>query len=205
MAVGPSGAESTLVPFGDIVRSPDGTLGASCYSHAAGLNTAHFVQSENDGRTWSGPRALIGAEDYNETALLCLDEARWLAACRTRRDGHLELFASQDAGATWSAQGTLTLPAQHPGHLTRLHDGRVLLVYGLRNRGLRGVGARWSQDEGRTWEDPVVLVDLQDAADVGYPSSVQVADGTIVTAYYCDRIPAHQRYHMGVVLWQAGD
>jgi hypothetical protein len=81
----------------------------------------------------------------------------------------------------------------------------VLLVYGLRNRGLRGVGARWSRDEGQTWEPPVVLVDLEDATDVGYPSSVQVADGTIVTAYYCNGIPTHQRYHMGVVRWQIDD
>jgi hypothetical protein len=43
---------------------------------------------------------------------------------------------------------------------------------------------------------------LEDAADVGYPASVQVQDGTIVTAYYCDRIPAHQRYHMGIARWR---
>jgi hypothetical protein len=38
--------------------------------------------------------------------------------------------------------------------------------------------------------------------DGGYPSSVQLKDGTIVTAYYCQRIPMHQRYHMGVVRWR---
>ena len=38
--------------------------------------------------------------------------------------------------------------------------------------------------------------------DGSYPSSVQLADGTIVTAYYCQRIATHQRYHMGVVFWE---
>jgi hypothetical protein len=202
VAIGPSTDASTVIPFGDVVRSPDGALGLSCYSHAAGQNTAHFFRSHDDGRTWGEPPTIIGAGDYNETALLCLDRERWLAASRTHRDAHLDLFTSQDAGSTWTCCGPLTLPGQHPGHLARLADGRILLVYGLRNRGLRGVGARWSPDEGKTWEAPVVLVNLEDATDVGYPASVQVEDGTIVTAYYCNRISAHQRYHMGIVRWR---
>jgi hypothetical protein len=31
---------------------------------------------------------------------------------------------------------------------------------------------------------------------------VLAADGTFVTAYYARGIPAHQRYHMGVVRWR---
>ena len=30
-----------------------------------------------------------------------------------------------------------------------------------------------SEDEGKTWGKPIVLVDLEDATDVGYPASVQ--------------------------------
>ena len=39
--------------------------------------------------------------------------------------------------------------------------------------------------------------------DCGYPSSVQRADGKIVTAYYAKRVLNHERYHMGVALWEA--
>ena len=35
----------------------------------------------------------------------------------------------------------------------------------------------------------------------GYPSTVQMADGTLLTAYYSNRVPQHQRYHMGAVRW----
>ena len=38
--------------------------------------------------------------------------------------------------------------------------------------------------------------------DGGYPCSVQLSDGTLVTAYYRSRIPGHQRYHMGAVFWE---
>jgi hypothetical protein len=73
-----------------------------------------------------------------------------------------------------------------------------------------GVFARISRDEGLTWGAPRVLFNTTvrrantrpGGTDGGYPSSVQLKDGTIVTAYYCQRIPMHQRYHMGVVRWR---
>ena len=37
--------------------------------------------------------------------------------------------------------------------------------------------------------------------DGGYPSSVQLSDGQVLTAYYASGIDGHARYHMGVVLW----
>jgi hypothetical protein len=130
-----------------------------------------------------------------------LDEKRWLAVARTLRDQHLDLFISDDGGDSWHLQGPLTLPRQHPPHLLRLGNGHVLMTYGIRNRGLYGVGARISTDAGKTWGAPMLLVDLEDATDGGYPSSVQMADGTIVTAYYANRVKSHRRYHMGVVHW----
>jgi hypothetical protein len=192
-----------LIPFGDIVRSPDGTLGTSVYTWPGDRKCdACVLRSRDDGRTWS-ELVVIGAEDYNETDLLCLDGRQWLAACRTAKDAHLELFASQDAGSSWTRKGPLTLPDQHPAHLLQLADGRILLTYGIRNRGLLGVGARLSADGGDTWETPRLLVDLENAKDGGYPSSVQLPDGTIVTAYYCSGVQAHGRYHMGVLRWSA--
>jgi len=191
-----------LVPFGDIVRAPDGTLVASFYGSAeAGRSDAYLFHSRDDGRTWGEP-TLIAADDYNETALLRLKNDCWLAACRTRKDQHLALFASSDS-QNWIHAGPLTLPGQHPGHLLELADGRILLVYGIRNPGLYGIGARLSGDSGTTWGAPILLADLEDATDGGYPASVQLHDGTIVTAYYANRIPSHQRYHMGVLRWKA--
>ena len=192
-----------VIPFGDIERSADGALSTTAYSWNKGeANHVYLLRSQDDGYTWT-TNTLIGANDYNECALLCLGGPHWLAAARTLQDQHLELFVSTDGGQSWRRGGPLTLPRQHPGHLLRLSDGRILLAYGIRNRGFYGVGARLSADQGATWGAPIVLVDLEDASDGGYPSSVQLADATIVTAYYANRIRAHRRYHMGVVRWQA--
>ncbi|MSP11986.1 MAG: hypothetical protein EXR62_03395 [Chloroflexi bacterium] len=194
---------SWLVPFGDIERSPDGTLAVTSYwEDRDGKAALYLSRSRDDGQSW-GDSVLMGADNYNETDLLCLDARRWLAAARTTQDQHLELLVSEDGGYHWSPSGPLTLPYQHPGHLLRLSDGRILLTYGIRNHGQYAVGARLSADAGRSWGPPLILVDLDDATDGGYPSSVQLADGTIISAYYTNRIRAHRRYHMGVVRWQA--
>jgi hypothetical protein len=58
---------------------------------------------------------------------------------------------------------------------------------------------RVSSDEGKTWSDPARIIDWW--GDGGYPSSVQLPDGQILTAYYAAKIEGHDRYHMGVVVW----
>ena len=199
----PANGVTSIIPFGDIVPVGEGRLATSFYScQVPEENSAFCYSSDDDGVSWGRPVA-IQEGNTNETALLCLDDGCMLAAVRTLGDQHLRLFRSDDAGETWIDEGPLTTMHQHPAHLVRLADGRVLLTYGLRNPDLHGVGYRLSGDAGKTWGQPRILVDLECPADCGYPSSVQNADGTIVTAYYASRTPAHTRYHMGVVRWRA--
>jgi hypothetical protein len=167
---------------------------------------SYLLFSQDDGLTWGDAR-VIASDDYNETAVLRLRPDRWLAAARTslgtgdaRPDPYaLVLFVSKDEGQTWVNSGSLTLPDQHPGHLLRLADGRILLTYGVREKDHRGIIGRVSGDEGRTWSAAIWIVHLEGTTDNGYPSTVQLPDGTLVTAYYSNGIPQHQRYHMGVV------
>ena len=186
-----------IKPFGDIVALPGAKLAASFY-HDLGTVWVHF--SHDDGRTW-GETAVLSSDHRGETAILRLRSDRWLAAARTEGgpDGKappkgLELFVSEDEGNTWTAKGPLTTRAQHPGHLLRLKDGRILLTYGMRD--IYAIGIRLSDDEGRSWNRPGVLVRLEES-DLGYPSTVQRDDGVLITAYYTSA----KRYHMGVVRW----
>ena len=189
-----------LIPFGDIVQGEGELLAASFYHEIPGEANAFVLFSRDDGRSW-GEAVKIAPHDYNETALLRLGPDRWLAASRSHGDAHLALFVSGDEGKHWARSGLLTLPRHHPAHLMELADGRILLTYGIREKGHHGIGYRTSRDEGRTWSRPTRIVNLEETTDGGYPSTIQMADGTLLTAYYSNRIPQHQRYHMGAVRW----
>ena len=189
-----------LIPFGDIVQGKGELLAASFYHEIPGEANAFVLFSRDDGRSW-GEAVKIAPHDYNETALLRLSPNRWLAASRSHADGHLALYASEDDGKHWARSGLLTLPGHHPAHLLEMADGSVLLTYGIREKGHHGIGYRTSEDEGRTWSRPTRIVNLEETTDGGYPSTIQMADGTLLTAYYSNRIPQHQRYHMGAVRW----
>ena len=189
-----------LIPFGDIVQGEGGLLAASFYHEIPGRANAYLLFSRDDGRSW-GEAVKLAPHDYNETALLRLRPDRWLAASRSHADGHLALYVSEDEGKHWARSGLLTLPGHHPAHLLELTDGRILLTYGIREKGHHGIGYRTSEDEGRTWSRPTRIVNLEETTDGGYPSTVQLADGTLLTAYYSNRVPQHQRYHMGAARW----
>jgi len=194
-----------LIPFGDILPGADGLLGVSCYcGHKsgphAGQDSAWFLTSQDDGKTWGSP-VPISATNHNETTPLHLGDGRWIVASRTQSEGRLDQFSSCDNGKTWTFDQPLSLPSQHPAHLLRLQDGRVLLTYGVRCRKPYGVDARVSANEGQIWSAPA-RVAAYDEMDSGYPSAAQNADGSLVTAYYAAKEPACDRYHMGVALWQ---
>ncbi|MBS1830790.1 MAG: exo-alpha-sialidase [Acidobacteria bacterium] len=215
-----------LIAFGNVVAMGGSKLAAPLYagrrspaelrgekkSLYPSLNDSHLFFSNDDGRTWGDP-VLIGSEKYNETAVIRLRADRWLAAARTI-GGAMDLFISEDEGRTWKLDGPLTPPSHHPGHLLQLKDGRILLTYGIRER-LKvsatltnpdyAIGVRFSKDEGRTWSAPSRLVSLPGSTDGGYPATVQLPDGTLVTAYYSNGIPEHRRYHMGVVRWRSAE
>ena len=121
----------------------------------------------------------------------------------------LQLLVSGDEGRTWNIPNSnyirygVTGFYEHPGHLLKLNDGRILLTYGKRYQEY-GIGARVSNDEGQTWGPRMAVIEYGgDSDDLGgYPSSVQLKDGTIVTAYYSDKNKFHDKYHMGVVRWK---
>jgi hypothetical protein len=204
-----------LIPFGSIIRFNSKLLAVSLYDGTSSreFNRAYVFFSEDEGFTWGKP-TIIGESgvitnpalgNFNETALLASGRSGLLAAARTyTRQAELAFLFSEDRGRSWRipehmmGRGLTTL-SEHPGHLLRLRDGRMLLTYGIRH-GDHGVGGRISEDEGRTWYEPFTVI-AYGGNDGGYPSSVELKDGTIVTAYYCDANRYHPRYHMGVVRW----
>ena len=90
---------------------------------------------------------------------------------------------SADGGRTWT-QMTPTLIQGYPPHLIRLKDGKLLTVYGRRMPAY-GEYACLSDDQGRTWDvaNEIKLAGHYNG-DLGYPASVALPNGDILTVYY---------------------
>jgi len=194
---------SQYIPFGDVLPGGDGALRVTCYArdNKTREDGVWMFRSADDGKTWKMQSQI--SNENNETAIFHLGSGKWLAAARSlgKTKQRLDLFRSDDDGKTWTACEPLSGASQHPGHLTRLKDGRLLATYGNRVKGQLGVLARLSADEGKTWGEPLTLVNDM-LGDCGYPASAQMRDGKVLTAYYGSGAPAHRRYHMGVVVWE---
>lgn len=202
-----SGQDNGYTPYGRIGSLPGGELGLMMYTDVAG-----FFTSGDDGRSWKRRSSVSEvSKAYNEIAWVVLENGELYAAARTGDDQRLVGLRSVDEGRSWTKERDLTLSMQHPADLTHLPDGRLLLSYGVRNEGGWGIWVRFADATAKFWSAPMMLVDLEGATDQrldshpqrdgGYPSTIVLEDGTLLTAYYNRGMPSHNRYHVGVVRW----
>ncbi len=204
-----SGLLTLASPYGRIISAADGALYLPLYGYARQGSSATeelslLVRSPDDGESWGDESPV--ARGYNETSFAFLPDGALVAAARST-SGHVAILHSTDQGRTWSDPVQVTRDGEHPADLTVLQSGQLLLTFGRRIRPL-GCGALLSADGGRTWrrEREVLLAgDGIENQDLGYPSTVQLADGHIVTLLYfasgCD--PSEDWHGWGKVSCQA--
>lgn len=133
---------------------------------------------------------------FGEPHVLQLESGRILLAIRATAipydDKSPLLYAylshSDDNGRTWSEVRKLPYWG-FPPHLLQLSDGRVLLSYGHR-RAPYGQRVAVSED-GVTWlpENEIILRDDAPNKDLGYPVSIELEPGKILTVYYQPNVP----------------
>jgi sialidase-1 len=102
---------------------------------------------------------------------------------------------SDDSGKTWTAPFATPLWG-FPPHLLLLSDGRVVCSYGYR-RPPFGQRACISAD-GVLWklENEVILRDDAPNGDLGYPASLELEPGLVLTVYYQPNVPAGTQQRM---------
>ena len=199
--------DESIIPFGEIIKLEDNVLAASVYvlgtnkavEFSSCTRKAGILISRDDGESWKEFHEID--KGINETSILYLGDGKLIALARTAEKQRLRLYKSWDMGKNWTYLEDLGLQNQIPAALTKLNDGRILAVYGSRLN-QKSIMYRTGDEKGEEWSAPNVLVVLEKTGDMGYPSSVQLGDGTIVTAYYADGIDQHTRYHCGVVRWK---
>jgi len=180
-----------------VLELPDGTLLLPVYGQLESDETsrAMVLRSYDGGRTWRDPSTIaydpLGNIGFFEPALLHLPGSeKIICMLRTHKKPreeygyYLYQSESEDMGRTWSTPKKTRIWG-HPPNLTLLKEGFILCSYGYR-RPPYGVRACISTDNGKSWklESEVILRSDGLDGDLGYPSTVQLTDGTILTSYY---------------------
>jgi hypothetical protein len=147
-------------------------------------------ESKDDGLSWQwlaeiSPRQGDKATEYHELHGVETTKGKLIVHIRNHNPQHAGetlQTESDDGGKTWTAPHTIGVWGL-PSHLLRLKDGRLLMSYGYR-RPPFGNQARVSEDEGRTWSEAITLSSDGMGGDLGYPSTVELDDGSLVTVWY---------------------
>jgi len=149
-----------------------------------------FAQSVDDGQTWEYLTDLPVRDgddkaSYHELNAIECESGRIVVHIRNhnkKNNGETLQSHSTDGGKTWSTPRSIGVWGL-PSHLQRLGDGRLLMSYGHRRKPL-GNQARVSSDEGKTWSAAMVISGDGHSGDLGYPSTVEFADGSLLSVWY---------------------
>ena len=176
------------------VRLSDGRLlylGKECYTDEY-ENAVFAFDSTDGGRTWNYLSKVdfpdgCGPKNIHEPYAIELPDGRILGALRGQGDaveyGFTIFFCiSEDGGRSWTHPEASGICGSPP-HMMLHSSGAIVLTYGRRKEPF-GERARISRDGGKTWGEEIVISSDSPVADLGYPSSVELSDGSILTVYY---------------------
>ena len=169
--------------FGE--ERPDGSL--EFEMNRFNRNRILALRSSDCGRTWRTLGRVPEPEDpeffWCEPHVVECSDGTLLGMLRREERPHFSTWQtrSTDGGESWSTPERITFGA--PPHLLRLRSGVLVLSYGYRQPGF-GQRVRFSADEGKSWSEEYILRDDGPNGDLGYPSTVELSDGTLLTVYY---------------------
>jgi hypothetical protein len=182
----------------DMIQLRDGTIvfTSQMMLHNPGRHAVVTYASNDEGRTWQRSNIIdlggIGHHDgaIEATLVQRKDDSLWMLM-RTNW-GRLWQVVSNDGGNHWHPIGPTNLDASTaPGILERLESGRIFLAwnryyyegteefpkYGgdnqatgtLTSNNRQELSIAFSEDEGKTWSDPVVVATVLPDANGAYP------------------------------------
>ena len=147
-------------------------------------------ESADDGETWrwlaeipTRPGDNFG--DYHELHAVEAADGGIIAQIRnhnTSNERETLQSESRDGGKSWSVAHSIGVWG-YPSHLLRLSDDRLLMSYGHRRDPI-GNQARISEDHGRSWSAAMIISGDATSTDLGYPSTVELDDGSLLTVWY---------------------
>lgn len=184
-------------PYRVLVNSPHGPIALSggrlLYAGKQLWEPGRKVgvcESTDDGQSWRWladipTRPGDTAEQYHELHAVEASDRRIIVQIRNQNRanfGETLQCESSDGGRTWTEPHSIGVWGL-PSHLLRLNDGRLLMSYGYRRKPF-GNKARISADHGKTWSEAMTISDDGASGDLGYPSTVELPNGELLTVWY---------------------
>lgn len=168
-----------------------------------------YYMTSEDGYNWTKPQPI---------PIKAVDGDLWCEPCAfEREDGGISVLVrvqrfspaigplrtyqtdcSAD-GKEWSEPRDLGLLASPP-HVMRHSSGALVCVVGRREKPY-AEQAIISRDDGKTWSEPINLSPKAVSGDMGYPSSAELSDGSILTAFYGSE-KENEKSNISFVVWK---
>ena len=186
-------------PHGPILLRDGALLEIGRTSGANSRTIIKVSRSTDAGRTWqvlcSEISDMNGENDkpsmFHEPHVAELSDGSLVGLVRYHGpDNCMRMTLSRDGGRTWTPM-VKTPMVGLPPHLLVLPDGKLVNVYGRRiEEAGFGEFACISDDGGRTWDvENEISLAPSHCGDLGYPASVLLPDGTILTVFYQQAAP----------------
>ncbi len=186
--------------FGELYRSPvtsphgpvelrDGTIlwAGNRFDDVNG--GIEFVKlNPNNGETEFVGKITVDDKEVflNEPNVIELPDGKLLCHIRAENDTMFTTYqsVSYDKGKTWTKpEMLLEIDGGAPPHLRMLSSGILISAYGRRKQPY-GIMVMVSRDNGETWEKDLRLYENTASDDLGYPSTIELSDGTLLTVFY---------------------
>ena len=159
------------------------------YGEHDALPKGFYMLTSGDGVSWQVRSKVVDGDipEYDglsESHAAVLPSGRILVQIRYNGKDKSGIFQtySDDGGKTF-CKLKFVIENGFPPHLLVLKTGEVVSSYGYRV-GNMGIRARISKDGGDSWSEELLIVDRSKNPDLGYPSTVELSDGTFLTVYY---------------------
>jgi len=197
------------------IEMPDGSILMAVIAYGMDgddkISGSVVLKSTDGGNNWKYISTI--ARDTNklkggflEPGIVRTKTGRIIAGFRNHLgENSIYMSYSDDAGKTWVPVFKTDMIG-HPVDLIQLTDGRIMATYGIRTGTGRhtepgGIRACFSSDNGKTWDIKTEVQLRSDFInwDTGYPESIQLADGKVLTAYYFNLFG---KYYLGTTLWK---
>lgn len=189
-------------------------LFASCQKSTGREGNTFCAKLKDGGRSmeflsWIGPEfanngynIMPQAKRRNDGTVVCLIRSQETVSKDFDPRGeiyYISQYESSDEGKTWTYCGNpVENHGGNPPALAIMKDGTWVVVYGCRRRPF-GIRCKYSEDEGRTWSEEIILRDDGFTADVGYPRITALDDGSVFVCYYIGTYAGEEQHIEGTI------